>query len=116
MNNEEKKLARREYLAEIEKIDWNRMEKNMKADYEKMDWNRIQYQLAAEIAAAKLDSVQHSLMSLVKQLDNLKTRSCKTDVQALPDASVAEVKKAREVLELKIKEISTLKERKTIKL
>lgn len=116
MNNEEKLMARKEYLAEIEKIDWNRMEKNMKADYEKMDWNRIQYQLATEIAAAKMDSVQRNLESLVKQLDNLKTVKCKTEVQLLPDATVTEVKKARELIELKIKEISSLKERKIIKL
>jgi bla regulator protein BlaR1 len=116
MNNKEKMIARNEYLAEIEKIDWNRMEKNLKAGYEKVDWNKIQYQLATEIAVAKLDSLQRNYLSIIKQLDNLKTKSCKTDVQVLPDASVAEVRKARELLELKIKEISTLKERKTIKL
>jgi bla regulator protein blaR1 len=116
MNNQEKLIARKEYLAEIEKLDWSRMEQNMKAAYEKMDWNKIQYQLASELAAANLDSVQQNLSSLVKQLDNLKTRACKTDVQALPDASVTEIKKARELLELKIKEINSIKERKIIKL
>jgi beta-lactamase regulating signal transducer with metallopeptidase domain len=116
MNNQEKMMARKEYLAEIEKIDWNRMEKNMKADYEKMDWSKIQYQLATEIAAAKLDSVQQNLELVVKQLDHLKAIKGKTEVQALPDATVTEVKKARELVELKIKEISSMKERKIIKL
>ena len=116
LNNEEKIMARKEYLTEIENIDWKRMEKSMKASYESMDWNKIQSNLAREMFTAKLDSIKQNYIAAIVQLDKLKNGACKLELQAMPDASVTEVKRARELMETKIKEITNMKERKIIKL
>jgi beta-lactamase regulating signal transducer with metallopeptidase domain len=112
----EKEAVKSEYLKQVENINWQRMEQNMKAGYEKIDWHGVNVQLANQLALAKLDSVQTCMEIALVQLENVKVTSSKVEALPFPDASVKDLKKAKADLKQNIREIKAMRSGKIIKL
>jgi bla regulator protein BlaR1 len=111
LTNSDRVTARREYLGQVDKINWQRFEQNLKAGYENIDLDRVNSQMAREMAMAQMDSLQTVYQQALVELDKLSISAEKGRVTAspLPDASVSELAKARKMLESKIAEINELK-------
>ncbi|MEI6947627.1 M56 family metallopeptidase [Paraflavisolibacter sp. H34] len=69
MTSEEKEAARRQYLQEVDKVDWKALEQLLKTDYDKIDWARINAWLAGAAITARLDSLETALEQEIIQLD-----------------------------------------------
>jgi bla regulator protein blaR1 len=116
MNSAEKIAAQQVYMEQVEKLNWQQLEKNMKAGYENFDWIKINQQLSQQIAAVQLDSIKQNYLAALAELEIAKTHSCTSELQPIPDASVKQLDKMKHELEIRIKQITNLRERKIIKL
>jgi bla regulator protein blaR1 len=115
MNSAEKIDAHNEYMQQIEKLNWDRIEQNMKARYEDLDWMKINQQLTMQVAAAQLDSLKQNYLAALAELEQARSQHSKTEVLPVPDASLKQLNKMQQELEKRIKLI-TIKERKIIRL
>jgi bla regulator protein BlaR1 len=111
LTNNERASARREYLSQVDQINWDRFEQNLRAGYEKIDLDRVNGQMQREMAMARIDSMQSVYQQALSELDKLSVATEKGRVTAspLPDVSVSELTKTRKMLEQKIAEINELK-------
>ncbi|TCZ65292.1 M56 family metallopeptidase [Flaviaesturariibacter aridisoli] len=110
----EREVARRQYLSQVDAINWQRFEKNLQNGYGQgeVDLERINGQLNEQIALARLDSVQSVYRSALAQLEKATVATARPAATPLPDLSVAELRKVRKELRQKIAEIDMLKGRK----
>ena len=120
MDKREKALAKQEYLQEIEKVNWKNIEQNLKANYDKIDWQVINQNVSKAMAQVQLDSLQSVYSLALSQLEKaeveLKSKS-KVSCSPIPDASVTEIKMAKEVLRKNIEAIKAAsKPKKVIRL
>jgi bla regulator protein blaR1 len=111
LTNNERASARREYLSQVDKINWERFEQNLKAGYEKIDLEKVNCQMAREMAFARMDSLQSVYQQALTELEKLSVSSEKgrITVSPVPDVSISELTSMRKVLEQKIAEINELK-------
>ena len=118
MSEQEKAMARQEYMTELEKVDWKKLEEKLKQNYKEMDWNKINQSLNTALTAMKLDSLQHVYATVLSELD--KAESCavqnKATILALPDASQAEVKAIKIQLRSRIDSIKIVRNKEVISL
>jgi hypothetical protein len=113
MNENEKRQAREEYLAALdESMNWKNIEKNMKAQYENIDWKKINGNVNRAMTMIQLDSLQENYSAILVQLDKMNAQisqleSC--NANPLPDQSVEEIRKSREVLRNKLQRIKAIR-------
>jgi hypothetical protein len=115
MTAHEKRLAKQDYLREINTINWEKIEKNLAAGYEELDWNKINGTVSNVFQAAKLDSLETSYKMALVEL-NRKTSNCAVVALPMPDVSVQQIQKVKTELKGQITEIRNTKNRKIIKL
>lgn len=120
MNEVEKSMAKKEYMKEIEKIDWKNLETKLLTQYEQLDWANIQNSLGQALVAIKLDSVEKSYVRILNQLEKtevqLSNSSCGTTVLPVPDASVQEIRVIRDNIRNKLDCIKATRNKKVISL
>jgi len=118
MTEKEKALARQQYMTELEKVDWQKLEEKLKTQYKQMDWERINMNLNKALVDMKLDSLQQVYAHVLSELE--KAESCAQSAQpsllAVPDASQAEVKAIKVQLRNRIDSIRIIRNKEVISL
>lgn len=118
MDPREKAIARQEYLQELEKIEWNNIEQNLKANFDKLDWDVIDASVAKAMSQVQLDSIQtvykQALTELEKAERNLKSSKVKCANTPMPDASVDQMQQAKEALKKNLEEIRSAENPKKV--
>ncbi len=112
MNEQEKKMAKKDYLQEIEQINWEKMEHNLKASYEELDWNKINATVAEALSVARLDSIETSCNIALSELNKIK--SAESHQLAIPDVSVQQVQKTKEQIKTRLAEIKSIRAKKVV--
>ncbi|HEY1113370.1 MAG TPA: M56 family metallopeptidase [Chitinophagaceae bacterium] len=114
MTSKEKEMAREAYLKEIEKVNWQNVEQNLKAEYEKIDWEAVNSNLAEAAAVAKLDSIQQCYNKTLVEMNKLHKVLATSCPSALPDVSIQQLEKAKAEVKVKLEEVKKLKARKVV--
>ena len=120
MSEEEKKLAKKEYLMEIDKINWQNLEKNLKLKYDKINWERINLELAVSLSQNRLDSTKQSYESVLAQIDQL-SDSLNRQVTQLnqlpfPDESIKNFNMKKNEIRCYLNKLDSLATKQVIKL
>ena len=111
----EKAEAKRDYLKEVESIDWQKLEKELEATYKHRDWNEITTKVSQALVKAQLDSIETDCKVALKELH--KMQSTQPDsFFAMPDVSVKEITKAKTKLKVQIDAVRKAKAKKIIHL
>ena len=116
MTTEEKILAKQEYLTELEKVDWKKMERNLKAGYEQIDWEKVNANLNQVLTTARLDSLQNNYSQVLAQINKTNSSKTKPCELAIPDVSVQEVNKVKIEVQLQLDQIKKLRTKKIVRL
>jgi beta-lactamase regulating signal transducer with metallopeptidase domain len=112
----EKDLAKRQYLTEVESVDWQKLEQKLKGSYNKIDWKKLDRDIAESLVAAEYDSIATTYTKVIKELNKINSSVCQTQQLALPDVSEKELKKVKMEIESKIDSIKSLRSKKVIRL
>ena len=108
-----------EYLDQVNKIDWENMEKGLKLAYENINWKEIDGTIQSALAIAKLDSLENKCEETLKTFELAEAKISnlpETDVLLFPDESLQGLRKQKEKVELHLKEIKNIRAKKVIKL
>ena len=95
------------------------MEKGLQAGYENINWQEINGTIQSALAIAKLDSLEHKCEETLKAIEQTQTKTAdlsNLNVLPFPDESLDNLKKQREKVEIRLKEIRTIRSKKVIKL
>ena len=114
MTPQEKRLAKKDYLREIEQINWDKIEQNLKAGYEEIDWNKVNFTVAEAMNLARLDSMETCYTQALAEIKKL--NSCKSTVIAVPDISVQQLQKTKSQIKQNIVEINKIRTKKIVRL
>jgi bla regulator protein BlaR1 len=117
LTEKEKVIARKEYLAELnKKVDWKNIEQNMKAQYGNIDWQKIDTKMNNALALIQLDSLQKTYTVVLSQLNKLTEAKGTSEVNVcpLPDQSIQEIQKTKEVLSSRVNTIKALRNPKKV--
>jgi bla regulator protein blaR1 len=117
MTRQEKAMAQQEYKQEVERLNWENIEQNLKAQYEKVNWNKINTNLSNAMTVIKLDSIQTSYNLILTQLEKAEKEIEKANLSSctpIPDASVEEIRKAREEVKVKVEVLKALRSNKKV--
>lgn len=119
MDDQEKALAKKEYMQEIEKVDWKNIEQNLRANYDQLDWQKINENVTKAMAEVQIDSIQNVYAKALTQLEILEKgvkEKSKIKLSPLPDCSVQEIKIAKQTLRKSIDSIKTSRPKKVVRL
>lgn len=120
MSEEEKKLAKKEYLMEIDKINWQNLEKNLKLKYDKINWERINLELAVSLSQNRLDSTKQSYQSVLAQIDQLSDSMNRQVTQLnqlpFPDESIKNLNIKKNEIRCYLNKLDSLATKQVIKL
>jgi len=113
LTEKEKIMAQKEYLKEVEKINWNTVEQNLKAQYEKIDWQQVNEKMTSALTMIQLDSLQKNYTSILVELEKADKQlaEAKNVCTPMPDVSVVELKRAKEEMKAKVDTIKQLRKK-----
>jgi hypothetical protein len=116
MTVREKKLARKEYLKAVEKLNWKALESNLKTHYEALDWTEISAKLNSALAEMRLDSLQTSYDAVLSELQKIELHTAKKPVPVLPlpDVTTLQLQLVKDRLQLKLDSIKAIRQYKVI--
>jgi beta-lactamase regulating signal transducer with metallopeptidase domain len=117
MTMKEKAMAQQQYNKELEKINWQHIEQNLKAQYEKIDWSRINTNLSNALTEIELDSMQTNCDQVLSQLEKVESEMSHaqlTTCSPIPDVSLSAIRDAKISLKVKLEKIKALKSDKKV--
>jgi bla regulator protein BlaR1 len=88
MTTHEKLLLKNQYEKELNKVDWKKMETNLRLAYDQIDWNRINEELDKAMVEIKIDSLQQVYTSAIDELSGLQKELCKNNLKGIPDSDI----------------------------
>lgn len=119
LNKKEKAAARQEYLSEIDKLNWQNVEQNLKANYDRVNWDAVQQNIKMAIVHLQADSLQKiyaiALTELKKAEKEIKA-SAKVNVAPLPDCSLEDLNMAKQTLRKNLDSLKQVKPKKIVRL
>jgi bla regulator protein blaR1 len=119
MSREEKAVAKEQYMNEVDNVNWENLEQNLKANYDNIDWSALNAKLGSALTRIQLDSIQASLNQLLVQLEKAESNICakkNTSTTPLPDQSLGDLRKAIEQVHGYLEQVNTLRQNKVIHL
>lgn len=118
MTTGEKAIAKQEYNEEIEKLNWDNIERNLKSKYQTIDWITINGNVSEAMTTIQLDSMYATNKAILKQLEltEKEIAKAKCSATAIPDASVQEILKMKTEVKVNLNRIQNMRERKVIRL
>ena len=88
-NSVEKTRLKSEYMEkEVNKVDWNKLEDQLRLSYSQINWNDVNQKINTSLAQIKLDSIQHQLNFNLKTLINVEKALKENKVTAIPDTDI----------------------------
>jgi beta-lactamase regulating signal transducer with metallopeptidase domain len=117
MTMNEKALAKKEFKKEVDNINWQNVEKNLKAQYQNVDWNKINSNLSNALNIITLDSLQTNYNLILTQLEKTENEIVKSKVSScspIPDASIAEIQKAKVEMQTRVETLKALRSNKKV--
>lgn len=118
MTRREKAIAKQEFKKEVDNLNWKNIEQNLKAQYDEVDWNKINTNISSALTVITLDSIQTSYNLILSQLEKTEKEIAKAKASStcspMPDASVDEIRKAKENMQVKLEILKALRSNKKV--
>ena len=109
MTDAEKEVVKSEYLSELGKVDWKKVEDQLRISYDKINWDKIGDKLNAAIGDIKLDSMQKVYSNIVVELNKVECLIAKNKVEnILPDTDIT-LQKVQEKKQQTLNQLSKLR-------
>jgi beta-lactamase regulating signal transducer with metallopeptidase domain len=117
-NSKEKDLLKAAYLDEINKVDWKKLEEQLRLSYEQINWNTLQEKINSSLTQIKMDSVKHALNINLKNLDLLEKAMNENNVVAIPDTEICieTIHQNQQKAEAQLQKLKAIQTKKTIRL
>jgi bla regulator protein blaR1 len=114
----EKQNLRQQYDAELAQVNWNNLEEKLRQAYNVINWDKVNTELNNAITIIKLDSLNKVYSTALVDLDKAEDWMTENKTEAIPDTDLqlAEVKVQKQRLQIQLKTIKDIKDKKIIHL
>jgi bla regulator protein BlaR1 len=87
-NSTEKTKLKSEYIYEVDKVNWNQLEDQLRLSYTQINWDNVNEKINTSLAQIKLDSIQQQINLSLKTLINVEKALKENNVTAIPDTDI----------------------------
>ncbi len=117
-NQQEKEQLKASFEKEMEKIDWNNWETNLKQAYNKIDWEKINNQFSVAVNQIRLDSIQLVYNKAISKLDGACKELSFNNMKGIPDTDILlkEIERKKLKVQKALNELRTVRKKKTVHL
>ena len=84
----EKAELKATYRKELDKIDWNKWENNLRLAYDKVNWNKVNEQLTKAVNNIRIDSLQKVYNEAICKLDMTELELANNNLPGIPDTDI----------------------------
>ena len=104
-NSAEKTKLKSEYIYEVDKVNWNKLEDQLRLSYSQINWDNVNDKINNSLTQIKLDSLQQQINFNLKTLINVEKSLKENNITGIPDTDITlhvvqqNQQKAREQLE-----------------
>ena len=121
MTSDEKEQVKREYLKELNDVDWTRLEQNLNANYHRLDWNKIESSLDGALISLQIETVHQSYLEVLRQIEMVQDSNspgciAESPVLPFPDKSATEIENIKVEILQQLKSLDSLGSKKDVKL
>jgi hypothetical protein len=105
-NAAEKTKLKSEYIYEVDKVNWNKLEDQLRLSYSQINWDNVNDKINTSLAQIKLDSIQQQINFSLKTLINVEKSMKENNLCSIPDTDITlqvvqeNQQKAREQLQV----------------
>ena len=96
----EKDQLKARYQKEMEKMDWDKFENNLRTVYDKVDWDAVNTQLSNAVNQVRIDSLTIVYTDAVVKLDQVRKDLIDNNLNAVPDSDMSLEKVQQKKLEI----------------
>jgi beta-lactamase regulating signal transducer with metallopeptidase domain len=114
----EKENLKEKYYAELDKVNWKKLEDRLRLSYHDINWDKVNTQLGAAISTIKLDSLTDLYSTTLTGLAQAENWMTENKCQSIPDTdlNLCEVKAQQAKVQQLLKRVQAIKEKKIIHL
>lgn len=118
LTSEQKQQLQNVYLAELDKINWEKMEDRLRHSINDVDLEKMSIQLQTELTQYRLDSLVKEYSVAINTLNSVEAFVIKNKQQEIihPEVSIPLIIEKRKALESEIKKIKAIRDKKIIRL
>jgi len=87
-NAAEKTKLKSEYDYEVDKVNWNKLEDQLRLSYSQINWDNVNEKINTSLAQIKLDSIQYQLNFSLKTLIEVEKAMKENKICAIPDTDI----------------------------
>lgn len=118
LTSEQKQQLQNVYLAELDKINWEKMENRLRHSINNVDLDKMSVQLQKELTHFKLDSLVKEYSVAINTLNSVEAFVIKNKQQEIihPEVSLPLLIEKRKALESEVKKIKAIRDKKIIRL
>ncbi len=117
-NDKEKDELKATYEKEMEKMDWNKWENNLRQAYNKIDWEKINTQLSSAVNQVRFDSLQLVYNKAISKLQVASKELSLNDLKGIPDTDITlkEIERKKMDVQKALNELRIVRNKKIVHL
>ncbi len=115
MTSQQKEKVKAAYQKSLNKLDWERMQDQLRLSYDNINWNQINTQLNNALVEIKLDSLQQVYTTVMSDLSTIEKELEKANQPGIPDSDIS-LKSIEQQKKQVLKVITTIKSARTRKI
>ncbi len=118
LTSKEKSIVKSEYRKTLDKINWEKIEDNLRNAYTQIDWNSVNASLQSAMVDVRLDSIQEAYTLALTNIAELKSEMEEAKLSAIPDTDITAeaLDRKRAALEKSVIKLNQTRNRKIVRL
>ena len=114
----EKEELKESYKKEMDKMDWNKWENQLRLAYDKVDWNRVNEQLTKAVNNIRIDSLQKVYTDVICKLDMTQQELSQNNLPGIPDSDITlkTIEERRQLVQRTLNRLKAVRNKKIVHL
>ena len=114
----EKEELKETYKKEMDKMDWNKWENQLRLAYDKVDWSRVNEQLTKAVNNIRIDSLQKVYTDVICKLDMTQQELSQNNLPGIPDSDITlkTIEERRQQVQRTLNRLKAVRNKKIIHL
>ncbi|HMK25247.1 MAG TPA: M56 family metallopeptidase [Chitinophagaceae bacterium] len=114
----EKEELKETYKKEMDKMDWNKWENQLRLAYDKVDWNRVNEQLTKAVNNIRIDSLQKVYTDVICKLDLTQQQLSQNNLPGIPDSDITlkTIEERRQLVQRTLNRLKAVRNKKIVHL
>lgn len=117
-SQQEKEQLKKKYEKEVAKLNWEKLENQLKMAYDQIDWEKMNSQLGTVLNQYRLDSIQRVYNHAISQLNGIASELQSNNMNGIPDTDISlqELATKKQEMQKALNELKRVRSKKIVHL